>query len=385
VTGPGPAAQGLVAGPRPATLPGRFRRAGPVEPIGAVGAPRVSETARSASWTAGASPEVSVVVSTHGRAGFLAGLAAALEAQTLSSDRFEVVVVDDASTDGTWSALESIAAGTSLRLCALRLAANVGQGQGRNAGVAAARAPVVAFTDDDCLPTPQWLEALTLPVRCPAGPVPRAVVAQGATRGWPEDAEQGGPWARTVWVHGPTWLFETCNIAYRRRDFERAGGFPARGDAPVAATGRLVGEDAILGWRVVEGGADLEFVPAALVHHRHLPARYVDWLAEQRGRGAFPALVGRSPFGRRALWRRWFLAPRTAALDLAVASAILAVATRRPALALGGAPWVWAALPEAAARRGRHPLVRLAQVGLGDVVGLGALVAASVRHRRPVL
>ena len=51
------------------------------------------------------------------------------------------------------------------------------------------------------------------------------VVVQGRTEGWPED-DRHDPWARTVWVLRPTWLFETCNVAYRRRDVELAGGFP---------------------------------------------------------------------------------------------------------------------------------------------------------------
>jgi hypothetical protein len=121
------------------------------------------------------------------------------------------------------------------------------------------------------------------------------------------------------------------------------------------------------------------------VHHRHLPATYRDWLREQRGRGAFPGLVGRSPFGRRALWRHWFLAPRTAAFDLALLSAAVFAVRRRGVLLLGVVPWVWSATPEAAARRGRHPFVRLVQLALGDAVGLVAMVRAGARYGRPVL
>jgi hypothetical protein len=180
-------------------------------------------------------------------------------------------------------------------------------------------------------------------------------------------------------------LFETCNVAYRRSDLERAGGFPARGDAPIAATGRLVGEDAIAGWRVAESGAELVYVPEALVYHRHLPGTYVDWLREQTGRGAFPGLVSRSPFGRRVLWHGWFLAPRTAAFDLAVVSALVSVVTRRRSVLVGVVPWIWLAWPEARVRTGRHPLVRVAQIGIGDVIGAVSLVIGSIRSRRVVL
>ncbi len=136
---------------------------------------------------------------------------------------------------------------------------------------------------------------------------------------------------------------------------------------------------------VIERGAQLRFEPGALVHHRHLPATYPEWLQDQRGRGAFPGLVRRSAVARRALWHRVFLAPRTAAYDLALVSLCLAAATRRWRWLCGVAPWVWLALPEAANRGGRHPLIRLAQLALGDHVGATAMAKASWRERSLVL
>ncbi|HUI03209.1 MAG TPA: glycosyltransferase family A protein [Acidimicrobiales bacterium] len=343
----------------------------------------VAEVLDSASFE-GAVPDVSVVVSTYGRAAFLGELLEALRSQSLDHASFEVVIVDDASVDGTWAALGEAAGTTSLRLRVLRRVVNGGQGAGRNTGVRWSRAPVVAFTDDDCVPAPQWLEALTAPLRASHGEPP-AVVAQGPTHAWAADAPSAGPWARTVWVTRPTWLFETCNIAYRRRDLEEAGGFPPRHEAPTGDAGRVVGEDAILGWRVIEGGAHLAFAPGALVHHRHLPATYLQWLAEQRGRAVFAGLLRRSPLGQSVLWAPGFLAPRTAAFDLALLSGLAAAVRRRPRYALGIVPWIWLALPEAAGRRGRHPLVRLSQLALGDLVAWTAMARASVRHRRAVL
>jgi Glycosyl transferase family 21 len=249
---------------------------------------------------------------------------------------------------------------------------------------------VVAFTDDDCVPTATWLDALTRPLRNSGDGTasvvePPTVVVQGQTHAWEADALHTGPWARTVWVTKPTWLFETCNIAYRRRDLVEVGGFPARHEVPTGPAGQVVGEDAILGWRVIEAGAQLAFVPDALVHHRHLPSTYLQWLAEQRGRAVFAELVGASPIGESVLWAPGVLAPRTAAFDVALVSALAAVARGRPRYLLGIAPWIWLALPEAASRAGRHPLVRLAQTALGDLVAWEAMVRSSLRHRRTVL
>jgi glycosyltransferase involved in cell wall biosynthesis len=330
-------------------------------------------------------PEVSVVISTRNRTDFLPGLLDALSAQTYDRNLFEVIMVDDASSDGTWRTLETLVGETDLRLCSIRLAAQGGQGPGRNAGVAHARAAIVAFTDDDCLPAPGWLEAIGGVFRPESGSIRSCVVVQGRTLPWEVDEYSGGVWARTIWVLRPTWLFETCNIAYRRVDLIQAGGFPGPEDAPVTKDGKLVGEDAILGWHVTEGGARLTFNPEALVYHRHHAASYVDWLRDLRGRSVFPVLVRRDHRARRALWGRYFLAPRTAAFDVAIATTALWIGTRRTRWLLGVLPWLWITLPEAADRRGRHPAVRIAQMGLGDLVSLQALIRSSVRERRIVL
>lgn len=338
----------------------------------------------SSTWEAGPPPRASVVVSTFGRRQFLPELFACLEAQTEPAACFEVVVVDDASSDGTWPILTDLVARTTMRSRAVRLATNVGQGGGRNVALGRCRGEIVAMTDDDCLPTPGWLAALCGPFGSEKGAA-KAFVVQGRTEAWTADGAGAGTWARTVWVLRPTWLFETCNIAYRRSDLLAVGGFPRRGDAPVGPHGRIVGEDAIAGWRVVENGSDLVFEPEALVHHRHHPASYIQWLAEQRGRGSFPALVARSPIGRRALWRGYFLAPRTAAFDAALVGLAAGVCMRRPRWLVLALPWIGLALEEARSRGGRPVPIRLLQLAGGDLVGAASLAVESIRSRSPVL
>src|ERR1700683_2797306 len=160
-------------------------------------------------------PLVSVVVATRDRAAFLPDLVEALADQTMGTSRFEVVVVDDGATDDTWSALKALAQSSALRLRGLRLDHSIGQGPARNIGVRASRSEIVAFTDDDCIPEAPWLSALTGPFL--GGECAPHVVVQGRTEAWPED-DAAGAWARTVWVLRPAWLFETCNVAYRRCD-----------------------------------------------------------------------------------------------------------------------------------------------------------------------
>src|SRR3546814_267097 len=104
--------------------------------------------------------DITVVAPTYQRADRLERLLRALEAQDHPRDRFEVVVVDDASTDATPQVLTAAQERAQIQLTVLRQATNGGPAPGRNAGWRAARAPVVAFIDDDCTPEPGWVAAL---------------------------------------------------------------------------------------------------------------------------------------------------------------------------------------------------------------------------------
>lgn len=339
----------------------------------------VADERTSASWNDGPAPEIAVAVATHERAGFLGDLIRALEAQTIAPARFEVVVVDDASADATWRVLAQIAERTTLRLRARRLAANAGPAAARNEGAAASRAPFIAFTDDDCVPTTAWLDRLLEGLRSGAD------LVQGRVDPDPEDHTWKDPWARTLWVTRGDWLFESCNIAYRRESFDRLGGFDA--DRPVVTRGtrQHFGEDTMLGWRLKAAGMRATFDPEALVYHRVHPGTFGDWLVELRRRVLFPALVRRSPGMGRSLYAGVFLSPTTAAFDLAVAGVVTAAVMERWLPLAGVAPWLWLRWRDAKARGGRPPWFRLLQLGVGDAVSFASLLAGSARARRLVL
>src|SRR4051812_19853042 len=103
-------------------------------------------------------PAASVVVATHNRAELLARLTDALRAQS-DVDAFEVIVVDDGSADATPDVLRRIERSWPA-LRTIRLDENRGPATARNAGWRAATAPIVAFTDDDCVPQAGWLAGL---------------------------------------------------------------------------------------------------------------------------------------------------------------------------------------------------------------------------------
>lgn len=99
--------------------------------------------------------ELSVVIPTFNRAGYLERCLDALAAQSAPAGSFEVVVVDDGSTDGTPDLLSRYAAPFALRV---QRQENCGQATARNRGVELAAAPVCLFIDDDIVVAPELVD-----------------------------------------------------------------------------------------------------------------------------------------------------------------------------------------------------------------------------------
>jgi glycosyltransferase involved in cell wall biosynthesis len=328
----------------------------------------VTAQAASASW-AERPQEVSVVVATYNRVAFLAGLVEALEGQTVP---VEVVVADDGSSDATWAWLETFAATATLPFLALRLAHTGGPSVPRNTAAAHARGRLLAVTDDDCLPEPEWIAGLVRAMSRGAG------IAQGATR--PVDTHHGA-WDRAVNVERPTALYETCNLAFDRERFLDLGGFPTFN--VLRHLPRGFGEDVVLGARAAREGG-LAWAGDAVVRHRWIASSYRQHLDGLRRLAGFPWLAREVPEVADRLLLGVFLSHRTAEFDAAVASVLLATVSRHPVLAAGAIPWAASRFRAARAKRPRLA-IRLAQLAVADAVGLASLLEGSVRHRRVVL
>ena len=89
-------------------------------------------------------PRISVVIATYNRAGTLPRAVASVLAQDDAD--FELIIIDDASTDDTTAYLTSL---TDPRIVARRAQSNLGPSGARNFGLELARAPLVAFLDSD--------------------------------------------------------------------------------------------------------------------------------------------------------------------------------------------------------------------------------------------
>ena len=106
------------------------------------------------------SPRVSVVVMTMNRPGPLRRCLESLAAQTMPATELEVVLVDVSDPP----VLDVVAEFQDRLHVSHRPTPNAGVSGNRNTGVTLARAPVVAFLDDDCVADPSWLERLTAAV-----------------------------------------------------------------------------------------------------------------------------------------------------------------------------------------------------------------------------
>jgi GT2 family glycosyltransferase len=282
-------------------------------------------------------PDVSVVVPAHNRVQSLEALLVALAGQTMPKDRFEVIVVDDCSVDGTADLLRSVEAGGTVPLRWFTTPSNSGgPSRPRNLGWQAARAPIVAFIDDDCIPAPEWLEhgvtamqvdgeigVLQARTELPPGKSPRNV----------------GRWV--VWreVKDATGWFECANIFYARAALEEVGGF----DESL----RTWGEDSDLGWRVVEAGWQRGYTDRAVVVHA-LEDRGWKEAARFGWRDAqLVELAARHPGMRQqAFWRPWAMSEQGARFAVGLAGALLALRWRPAVLlavpyALNHRPSIW--------------------------------------------
>ena len=323
-------------------------------------------------------PRVSVVVPVRDRRELLGRMLDALARQTFTD--FEVIVVDDGSTDG--SAEEALVrAGDGSPVRVIR-SGRKGAVAARGIGVESASGQILAFTDSDCVPEPDWLARAVKAIDDGAD------VVKGLTRParWPL-----APFERTMASYDDE-LYPTCNMIYTRNAYEAAGGFDEQAAARLGfrwggrARGLGFGEDALLAWRARRSGARVEYEPRAVVEHAVFAPDIRESLSRTMVVAAFPALLREVPELCPQLLRRGFLfGPRSRApFYLTVSLAAL----RRPRLA--GASLLWWAACRARDLRGapvgrKRKLVLLpAEMAMDAGTGL-ALVLGSIRARKPVL
>ncbi|MHB8670844.1 MAG: glycosyltransferase family 2 protein [Acidimicrobiales bacterium] len=323
---------------------------------------------------------MSVVVPVRDREGPLRDLLDALAQQTFRD--FEVIVVDDGSRDG--SAVEVAGAIADDRLgVPLRLLHNPGRGAvaARRAGVAASNAPYLAFTDSDCQPVPEWLREGV--ARLDEG----ADVVNGLTR----PVREAAPLERSI-GSGEEGLYPTCNVFYRRRAYDAAGGFDELagsrfGFGPGSRERRLgFGEDTLLAWEVRRAGT-AAYAPGAVVEHHVFGIDLAESFRRTWMMKAFPALVREVPELRHTTLMRGRVLLGSAD-RLPVYGVVAGLLLRRRGAAAAAAGWWLCNGVQRARRTPARWRRRVAAIPVEmtiDVVAGTALVVGSIRARAVVL
>ena len=193
--------------------------------------------------------EVSVIVPTRNRKDSLLQLLKSLLEQTLAPERYEIVVVSDGSTDGSREMIRALQ--TEHANLFLVDGEKRGPAAARNAGARTARGTYLAFTDDDCIASRDWLERLVQ-----AFELGSAVGVQGRTS---TDRSACTPITEQMEIFSEVFYVPTCNAGYRREVFERVGGFDESFPFPHH-------EDTDLAWRVQKVGK-IEFASDVRVMH----------------------------------------------------------------------------------------------------------------------
>lgn len=211
---------------------------------------------------------VSIVIPAYNAESTLAQCLQACARQTHPDT--EVIVVDDGSTDGTPRIAQSFSVDYIRQ-------ENLGPGAARNRGAEAAKGEIVACTDADCVPEPEWIASLL------QGFLSEDTVAVGGTYAianassalarmiHEEIAIRHEGFGRDVDFLG------SFNVAFRREAFDAAGGFDPSFTYASA-------EDNDLSYRLADQGGGLRFTPEARVAHYH-PERLWPYLRTQARHG----------------------------------------------------------------------------------------------------
>ena len=235
------------------------------------------------------SPKVSVVVASYNGAGTLKQCLESL--QRLNYPDYEIILVDDGSTDATQKIVEEVQRrGRSdtpyPQFINIRHEKNFGLSVARNTGIVAATGDVVAFTDSDCRADEDWLYYLVGSLEG------SEFVGVGGPNLLPPDDSRvaaavmvspGGP-AHVMLTDREAEHIPGCNMAFYKQALEGIGGFD-----PIFMK---AGDDVDVCWRLQQAGCKIGFSPSAFVWH-YRRSTVGAYLKQQEGYGEAEALLVR--------------------------------------------------------------------------------------------
>ena len=224
-------------------------------------------------------PRASVVVCSYNGGRTIRDTIEGLQALDYPGE-YEVIVVDDGSTDATARIAPGFPAFRLIRT------ENRGLSSARNTGWQNAAGEIVAYIDDDARPDPHWLTYLAATFLRTGHAAVGGPNLPPAEDGLVADCVANAP-------GGPNHVLLTdsvaehipgCNMAFRRAALEAVGGFDTQF--------RVAGDDVDLCWRIQERGWTIGFHPAAMVWHHRRNAVRAYW-HQQKGYGKAEAMLER--------------------------------------------------------------------------------------------
>jgi GT2 family glycosyltransferase len=207
--------------------------------------------------------QVSVIIPTYQRPDLLVACLDALSQQTIALDSFELVVVDDGNQPAVAEKVRQFGRQTGIATRYIGQPSRRGPAAARNRGWQAAQAPIIAFTDDDCLPQPDWLRAALAEFKRGAAvvtgqlrmPLPDQPSHHDRTTAFLETAE-----------------FITANCFCLKTILARVGGFEEAFDMAWR-------EDSDLQFKLIRAGYRIVSCSRAVIIH---PLRPAPWYAPLR-------------------------------------------------------------------------------------------------------
>lgn len=225
--------------------------------------------------------KASIIIATYNRAAYLSKCLEALAALETDPTTFEVIVVDNNSSDNTREVVQSFVQSHPTMSIHYLFEKEQGAALARNSAITEAQGEIFCFLDDDTVPTPTWLRAIAAgfadpAVGCVGGPAildfqgrepPPWLLGdlQGLLSGY------GLPYTEPTVLSKVAEYPFLCNMAVRRSVLDEVGSF--RPDLGRSGGSLLAGEETELVDRMYRAGWKVMYLPDAKVWHLVAPER----------------------------------------------------------------------------------------------------------------